>query len=298
MTIFVATDFSKNSKSALRLGARLAKARAQALVLFHCVDLAAGDDAWRLLVQAPDEIERSAAEEAKERLEAFFEETLLEEERPAQTCYQVAVGNPVDEILRHSRTFSDPLILAGTLGKSRFREFFLGSTAHRLVQQSEEPVILTPAGELSTSIERIVVALDLSPVSREALRQAAALAESEEAELSIVHGFALPEVAALQNAMVNVTAELDRIIVEKRRAIEQMIKEEGVAKAVSKVEIIEMPPASAILTAAEDAEAQMIVIGSHGRRGLSRFFLGNTAERILRRSSCPVFVIPAKRHES
>lgn len=298
MTIFVATDFSENSESALRLGARLAKAREQALILFHCVDFAAGDDAWRMLVQAPDEIERSAAEEARRKLEEFLKEVLPDAERPEEVCYHVAVGNPVDEILRHARKFSEPLILAGALGKSRFREFFLGSTAHRLVQKTTAPVILTPAnGELG-EIERVVVALDLSPVSREALRQAAALARDEGAELSIAHGFALPEVAALQNAMVNVTAELDRIVAEKKRAIEKLVEEEGVSEEVEKIEIIEMPPASAILTAAEDAEAQMIVIGSHGRRGWSRFFLGNTAERILRRSKCPIFVIPAPREEA
>lgn len=297
MTIFVTTDFSESSKPALQFGARLARRRGEALILFHCVDLAADDEAWRVLVEAPEQIEQSAAAEAHEKLEEFLAETLPEDERPEQVGYHVALGNPIQEILKHSKKFSHPLILAGTLGRSRVREFFLGSTARRLVRQTREPVILVPPEEPAKTIERVVVALDLSPVSGEILRHGVAQARAEGAKLGVVHGFALPEVAALQNAMVNVTAEMDRLVEGKRVALKKLIEKEGVASEVERIEIIEMPPAAAILTAAEDPQAQLIVIGTHGRRGWSRFFLGNTAERILRRAPCPVFVVPLSGEE-
>jgi universal stress protein A len=48
---------------------------------------------------------------------------------------------------------------------------------------------------------------------------------------------------------------------------------------------------SAILTATDDVSADMIVMGTHGRRGLERFVLGSVAEQVLRRSPCPVLTI-------
>lgn len=51
-------------------------------------------------------------------------------------------------------------------------------------------------------------------------------------------------------------------------------------------------PVLAITGLARDLQADMIVVGTHGRRGLARWLLGSVAEGILRHASCPVFVIP------
>lgn len=51
-------------------------------------------------------------------------------------------------------------------------------------------------------------------------------------------------------------------------------------------------PALAITSLAQALEADMIVVGTHGRRGLARWLLGSVAEAILRNATCPVFVVP------
>jgi nucleotide-binding universal stress UspA family protein len=57
-------------------------------------------------------------------------------------------------------------------------------------------------------------------------------------------------------------------------------------------------PVLAITNLARELEADMIVVGTHGRRGLARWLLGSVAEGILRHASCPVFAIPPPADET
>jgi len=57
------------------------------------------------------------------------------------------------------------------------------------------------------------------------------------------------------------------------------------------VRVEEGNPAAQILRVAEEVHADMIVLGTHGRRGLGRFFLGSVAEQVLRRAECPVLTV-------
>ena len=65
-------------------------------------------------------------------------------------------------------------------------------------------------------------------------------------------------------------------------------------KGVSEVElsVIQHPsPGRALVEMAEDEGADLIILGSHGRSGLSRAFLGSVAERVVRHAPCPVLVV-------
>jgi nucleotide-binding universal stress UspA family protein len=53
-------------------------------------------------------------------------------------------------------------------------------------------------------------------------------------------------------------------------------------------------PAQAITQVAADKDADLIVVGTHGRKGLTRMLMGSTAESLLRRSPCPVLVVKHK----
>jgi nucleotide-binding universal stress UspA family protein len=59
--------------------------------------------------------------------------------------------------------------------------------------------------------------------------------------------------------------------------------------------IVTGQPAAAIVSWAAAKQAQLIIIGTHGRHGVTRFFLGSVAERVLREAPCAVLVVPAAR---
>lgn len=289
MNILVATDFSDNSKAALRWGAFLADQLGSDLTVIHVVDLAAGDNAWRVLVETPDEIERSAVIEAREKLEGFCEETLSEV--PEGITFRAILGNPIDELLVEAESSTDPIIIAGARGASRLREFFLGNTARRLVRQSEYPVILVPPEAEVSKPENLVVGVDFSEPSKEAIRRAAVMARTYKASVHLVYGYVLPEVATFEGSMATAASDFDGLIDEKREALEQLVVELGAEDVVAEVTALQQPPAAAIVGTAEDDKAQFVFVGSHGRRGVKRFFLGNTAERVMRNSPCPIFVV-------
>ena len=56
-------------------------------------------------------------------------------------------------------------------------------------------------------------------------------------------------------------------------------------------------PASVILAIADDVEADLIIVGTHGRRGLRRLLVGSCAERLVREASCPVTVVRARHYD-
>ncbi len=296
MNVLVATDFSDESKAALRWGAFLADQLGSKLIVVHVVDLAAGDNAWRVLVETPEEIEQSALVSARERLEEFVDETV--KKHPSQVELRTVLGAPVDEILAEAKHTDNVLIVAGTRGASRMKEIFLGNTARRLVRRSGVPVVLVPPEADVQTPQRMVVGVDFSGPSREAIRRAAMAARTYGATVHAVYGYVLPEVSTVEGTMLTNVERYDELVEEKRRKLEEIVAELDADDVIVEVSAVQQSPERALIHTAEDDGAQMIFVGTHGREGFKRFFLGNTAERVMRKSPVPVFVAPPVAEDS
>ncbi len=292
MTILIGTDFSENSRGALRLGVRLGKLRDEEVVLVHVVDLAADDNAWRVLVESPEDLERSARMEARQELEAMVQEVLSEEEHQGLQV-KVLLGNPIDELLEVADEYEEVLFVCGTRGKNRLQQFFLGSTAHRLVRRLKDAAILVPpAEELDPGAwEKIAVAMDFSAASRDALRHAYGMAEQVGATLHVLHGVVLPEVTAFEATVTSTMPSLQELLKERHGQITKILAEEGIEGQDVVVEVLTGSPAPMLREYVEREGVDLLVMGTHGRRGWSRLFLGNTAERLLRRTPCPLYLV-------
>ncbi|MBA2662916.1 MAG: universal stress protein [Bradymonadaceae bacterium] len=291
MSFLVATDLSENSRGALRFAADVARRTSGELVVMHVVDIAASDNSWRILVEAPDELERSAVLQAREDLEAFFEAAVEPALRPERVRFTVELGNPIDQILDVAEALQPSLVVAGTRGASRLQELLLGSTANRLVRQSSSPVALIPPSQHHGEIRTIVAPMDFSDASLESLRFGAALARRHGAALRIMHAFVLPELSALQTSVANVSIQLQQVSAGKAQQIKEycsVVDLEGIDHTIT---ILQEPPHLAIVDFARDEKADVICMGSHGRRGWARFFLGNTAERVLNHTPCAVITV-------
>lgn len=145
------------------------------------------------------------------------------------------------------------------------------------------------------SYRRILVAVDGSAPSRRALAEAIELARDggASARLRLLHvvdprfvalsAEAGHAAAQLMDTLAEVGAEL---LADARRQAE----EHGVAAEVSLVEAAG-GVADAIVTAAQDWPADLIVVGTHGRRGLPRLVLGSDAEQVARRAPAPLLLV-------
>jgi nucleotide-binding universal stress UspA family protein len=84
--------------------------------------------------------------------------------------------------------------------------------------------------------------------------------------------------------------DLDKLRARADAALEKALREAGVEQAQRRISTGD--PASEILDVAREIGADLIVIPSHGKTGLLRWMLGSVAERVVRRATCPVLVLP------
>ncbi len=146
----------------------------------------------------------------------------------------------------------------------------------------------------------LLVAIDFSAGSRKALAVAWSLAGHLGCDVTVVHVRATPTVPTPPAAAIDTAqAELvwDGLVHEKerltslRRELERFLAGlEGVARP-SRVVLRSGRPSEAIVQAADALDARMIVMSTHGRRGLARAFLGSTTEEVVRKARCAVLTL-------
>jgi nucleotide-binding universal stress UspA family protein len=140
------------------------------------------------------------------------------------------------------------------------------------------------------AIQRILVAHDFSDTAQRALELALAMAEKLGASLTVVHAYevptyGLPEGPTMTSEMM---AQIERAA---RTALDGVV--DRARRPGARIEgVLRHGPAwSEIDAAAKDAGADLIVIGTHGRRGLARALLGSVAEKVVRTAPCPVLTV-------
>ncbi len=137
----------------------------------------------------------------------------------------------------------------------------------------------------------IVAGVDLSVPSDQALDRAAALAQMHGAQLVLVHAQADDAPVGSSNDMLEQLGEVSAAVraEEARRLGDKLAQLEarGVpSELVSRVG----PPGEVVAQVAKEREAQLIVVGTHGHTGISRFLLGSVATAVLRHAPCDVLV--------
>ncbi len=141
---------------------------------------------------------------------------------------------------------------------------------------------------------RILVATDFGEASEPALHEAIDLAKESAAELLIAHAYQHPSVIEAQSVAAGVYEEWDRVLrnqVEERlRPIVAQAQKEGVRAGAL---ILAGAPDQAITAAAKENNADLVVMGTHARKGVSRFLLGSVAARVVATAPCPVLTVRA-----
>ena len=215
-----------------------------------------------------------------------------------QSC--IATGIPSEEVLAVARTKDTDLIVVGTRGKTGLEHVLLGSTAERIIRMAPCPVLTVPMDKQrtdgrsstekpSTTPKRMLVPVDFSDCSLDALEYGALIAQRSNASLKLLHvlepvsyglDFTLPHMAERESSKTAVTKRLSDLV--------SALTSGGLA---SDFLMSGGLPTDSILDAARAQSVDVIVMGTHGRRGLSHALFGSVAESVLRRSSCPVLTV-------
>ena len=144
---------------------------------------------------------------------------------------------------------------------------------------------------------RILTPIDFEENSLTALEYAATFARQPGATLYLLHVVELDPLHLQKEIEPTTKNEWAAEGTAKERL--HQIAQERVGNTIRYEVLVHVGEAApVILATAEDVEAQIIVMATHGRTGLSHFFLGSVAERVVRKALCPVFTIPGQQAKS
>jgi universal stress protein F len=233
------------------------------------------------------ELPADVAENARAR--AMVElRALIDPARPERMVPDLRHGAAASEILTAAReTHADLIMLASH--RPGLRDYFIGSTAAKVVRHAPCAVLVsrsTPTTKGETMYSSILIAAALfndGATTREALTRARAML-SAGGKVTLVHvledvpGYVAASLPAahLANRKVEVTAQLSAIAADYPDLSIDIVVDQG-------------QPAGIILEAATDAAADLIMIASH-KPGLSDYFIGSTAARVVRHAQTSVLV--------
>jgi nucleotide-binding universal stress UspA family protein len=140
--------------------------------------------------------------------------------------------------------------------------------------------------------EKILVANDFSDTARIAADWAAAFARALGAKLVVVHVFEMPVVGVPDAAFIVDAKTAARLSEQAQRGLDSEVARLRELGADVEAGLLRQGDARDVIPkTAELAGAGLVVVGSHGRRGLSRALLGSVAESIVRSSNVPVVVV-------
>lgn len=281
-SIMVATDFSERSDRALRRATLLAKEFQLDIHLVHVVD---SDKPHRLLVREQEESEKILRELAG----------TLRSVDDLRCTTRVVLDAPFHGLVQVVKDSKPELLVLGPHRRQLLRDTFVGTTAERTIKAVACPVLMVNALPAS-GYRNIMLTTDLSDCSRLALKAFFKLGVAQNRICSVLYAFDAP---ALRLGMSDMAMEKDEQVaylkdLEKGSAASLSYFLSDMEGSVSRqiVEHEETAPSNVIFKVVAREGVDLIVVGTCGHRGLTKFFLGSVALDVLRSSSVDVLVIP------
>lgn len=214
-------------------------------------------------------------------------ETIAREGRPGiEVSSDVIVGTPA-MALREQAAGATELVV-GSKGAGGFAGAVLGSVSMNLAGQAPGPVVVVRDGS-ATPRGEVVVGIDGSPACEPALAYAFRQAGSRNCTLRAVHAWPLPFVLA-----ADFSYDFEAVRLSHQRVAREQLApwRERYPRVDVVTDVQQGHPVKALTTAGDQAD--LVVIGSHGRSGLGSIVLGSVSRGVLHHARCSVAVVRAE----
>jgi nucleotide-binding universal stress UspA family protein len=212
-----------------------------------------------------------------------------------QVSTEILLENPRRGIPKAASEWKPDLILMGSHGTGAFVRLLMGSTAQAVLRHAACSVEIVREGRRKNGGMHVLVPTDGSDCAEVALRAVAARPWPEGTEVKVI---CVPEVPVLAGAYPYYPPE---VVLEVARANEahaqdavlkgaRILKKAGLCVSEQSIEARESP-VRAVLGMADLWNADLIVMGSHGRRGFDRYVIGSVSESVALHAHCSVEVV-------
>jgi len=195
------------------------------------------------------------------------------------------------------------LIVTGSHGRRGAERVFLGSVVEALLHKCTRPMLVIPShldpaqAEPRAAFSRIVCAVDFSLTSLNALAHALAIAAESQAKLTLLHVIEMPP--ELEQPPPPPYFDVEPIRAEAEAAgltkLRALVPEHARDYCTVETAVLEGGVSRQLLRMAASRNADLIVLGVHGRSAFDLAFFGSNSKDVIRQAHCPVLIVPAAR---
>lgn len=267
-TIIVPIDFSEQSENALKVAASLSKKYGSEIIALHMLELN------EAMISSSEGFHPEQTvfliKMAEKRINEFLDKPYLQDVKK------------VTPIIKHFKVFSEvndvaekhgaDMIIMGSHGSDGLKEIFVGSNAEKVVRSSEIPVLVIKDEMEDFKAENFVFACAFKDESLVAFKKAKEFADKLSAKLHLVY--------------INTPGDNFLSTQDAYEKVNKYLQKAGAGKEVNVYNDYSVE--KGVLNFSESIHADVIGIPTHGRKGLSHFFMGSIGEDITNHSKIPV----------
>lgn len=284
--MLLAVDGSEQSYEAAKALEHLAPAKE--LLLLHVMNIPqmAYPGTW---VGLPEDLvkntEQTMKEDGKRLLDRVVSMLPLGEGSPSR---QLEMGVPADVILVEAEAAKSELIVVGSRGLSQMRELMLGSVSHRVMTHARCPVLVVKSR--IQRLEHILLPMESPEDAEAAIAFLTKKPFRGSVKVTLLHVLPFVEPVWPVGAMIpeSFRREMTESVEKVMNDLVSRLSSLGYKTATAVKAGI---PSSVILEEASTTKADLILMGTHSRRGVNRFLLGSVSHSVVHQATCSVLLL-------
>lgn len=269
--IIIPVDFSEQSEYALKTAAKLAKKYDAQLLVLHMLEMS------DIMLSASDGLQKEKAafflQLAEQKFKDFLNKDYLDNIKLMPIIKHFKVFSEVNDVAIKNDA---DLIVMGSHGTSGLAEFFVGSNTERVVRNANIPVLVVKNDVVDINFDVVAFACDFSEETIKPYLNAVKMFSKTNTKLYLIH-------VNLPNDRFQSTLEIEKKVVNFFTKADRNLDKMKDVHYTSDYTVED-----GVLNASNKIGADLIVVPTHGRKGLAHFFAGSIGEDVANHSTLPV----------
>lgn len=270
--IIVPVDFSEYSENALQTAAFLAKKSEAEILVVHMLELSNA-----VLSQSESYLQQEMLfylKMTEKKLAEFLQKDYLSNIKVTPIIKHFKIFSEIDQLARNENA---DMIVMGSKGASGLKEMFIGSNTEKVIRYAHVPVLVIKEEPVIKQIEKILFACDFSDDDVKPYMEAKKFLKKFNADIEMIY-------VSTPTSKFKSTKELEE---KMKRFFSQT--NESYEESAQKVKIVsDYSVEKGVFYYANKINSDVLVVATHGRKGIAHFFEGSISEDIANHSKSPV----------